>query len=83
MSAVENRNKVEVDRLQQQISRLSKENDSLKEHLKKYVDAIQLLQRDDPNIQDALEGLNIDEVQLPDYKSEAKLFERKLVQVKQ
>lgn len=71
---VESKNKEEVDKLHQQIVSLAKENGCLKEQVKKYVGAIQLLQNEENGVK-----LEIDS--LPDYKNEAKLYERKLVQV--
>lgn len=79
LTAVENKNQEEIQKRDEKISLLSKENESLKEQVKKYVSAIQMLRRDDEGLQKALEGLQID--QQPDYRSEAKIFEKKLVQV--
>lgn len=76
LTAVETRNKEEADKLCGQIAALTKENGCLKEQVKKYVGAIQMLRSDENCIRGALEI-----EQLPDYKSEAKLYERKLVQV--
>lgn len=58
---------------------MAKENDALKEQVKKYVSAIQMLRRDDEGVKKALDGLQIESQ--PDYKGEAKIFEQKLVQV--
>ncbi|XP_019874648.2 sorting nexin-29 [Aethina tumida] len=77
--AVENKNREELAKRQEKIDALTKENDNLKEQLKKYVGAIQMLRRDDESMQRALDGLQINPQ--PDYKGEAKIFERKLVQV--
>lgn len=77
--AVENKNREELAKRQEKIDALTKENDNLKEQLKKYVGAIQMLRRDDEGMQRALDGLQINPQ--PDYKGEAKIFERKLVQV--
>ncbi|CAH0555655.1 unnamed protein product [Brassicogethes aeneus] len=77
--AVENKNQEELAKRQEKIDLLAKENDGLKEQIKKYVGAIQMLRRDDDGMQKALDGLQIEPQ--PDYKGEAKCFERKLVQV--
>lgn len=79
--AVENKNKEEVSKLRDHLDLVNTENDSLKEQLKKYVGAIQMLRRDDGNLRKALEGLQLDGSHIPDYKTEAKVFEQKLVQV--
>lgn len=63
----------------ERIKLLAKENDALKEQVKKYVSAIQMLRRDDEGVKKALDGLQIESQ--PDYKGEAKIFEQKLVQV--
>lgn len=81
LTAVETRNKEEINRMQEHINKIMKENESLKDQLKKYISAVQMLRRDDSNLQKALEGLQLDGSQVPDYKSEAKVFEKKLVQV--
>ncbi|RZC38128.1 sorting nexin-29, partial [Asbolus verrucosus] len=78
LTALETRNKEELKKKQDKIEALIKENDILKEQVKKYVGAIQMLQKDDA-LQEVLDSLQIE--QQPDYKGEAKLFERKLVQV--
>ncbi|KAJ8942205.1 hypothetical protein NQ318_021092 [Aromia moschata] len=78
LTVVESRNKEELQKREERINALLKENDSLKEQVKKYVSAIQMLRRDDEGLQKALDGLQIEEH--PDYKVEAKIFERKLVQ---
>lgn len=79
LTAVEIKNQEEIQKRDEKIVLLSKENESLKEQVKKYVSAIQMLRRDDEGLQKALDGLQID--QQPDYRSEAKIFEKKLVQV--
>lgn len=79
LTAVEIKNQEEIQKRDEKITILSKENESLKEQVKKYVSAIQMLRRDDEGLQKALEGLQID--QQPDYRNEAKIFEKKLVQV--
>jgi sorting nexin-29 len=79
LTAVETRNKEELKKKQDKIETLLKENEILKDQVKKYVSAIQMLQKDDESLQTALENLGIP--QQPDYKGEAKLFEKKLVQV--
>lgn len=79
LTAVEVKNQEELRKKEEKISLLLKENESLKEQVKKYVSAIQMLRRDDEGLQKALEGLQVE--QQPDYKSEAKIFEKKLVQV--
>ncbi|KAJ3640532.1 hypothetical protein Zmor_003825 [Zophobas morio] len=80
LTAVEAQNKEELKKKQDKIDALSKENEILKEQIKKYVGAIQMLQDNDvDDLQKTLEDLEISEQ--PDYKGEAKLFERKLVQV--
>lgn len=75
LTIVENRNKEETNRLQEKIKTLNKENENLKEQLKKYVSAVRLLQTDEESLENEVEHV-------PDYKSEAKVFERKLVQVR-
>lgn len=79
LTAVENRNREELNKKQQKIDALNKENETLKEQVKKYLSAIQMLQRDDEGLERALDGLQVEKQ--PDYKGEAKLFEQKLVQV--
>lgn len=63
LTVVENKNKEEINRLQGQIRTLSKENENLKEQLKKYVSAVKLLD---------VEG-GVENGFEPDYKSEAKV----------
>lgn len=58
---------------------LSKENEGLKEQVKKYVGAIQMLRRDDEGLQKALDGLQPETP--PDYRGEAQVYEQKLIQV--
>ncbi|XP_050304453.1 sorting nexin-29 isoform X2 [Anthonomus grandis grandis] len=79
LTIVENKNQEEIKRRDARIKLLSKENDSLKEQVKKYMSAIQMLRRDDEGIKNALEGLQLEKQ--PDYKGEAKVYEQKLVQV--
>lgn len=79
--AVENKSKEEISKLKELLGLVSGENESLKEQLKKYVGAIQMLRRDDGNLRKALEGLQVEGSHIPDYKMEAKVFEQKLVQV--
>ncbi|XP_008198522.1 sorting nexin-29 isoform X2 [Tribolium castaneum] len=76
LTAVEARNTEELNKKQERIDQLSKENEILKEQVKKYVSAIQMLKNNE-NV--TLEDLDIN--QQPDYQGEAKLFEKKLVQV--
>lgn len=76
LTVVENKNKEEVSRLQEKIRVLCGENDHLKEQLQKYVSAVKLLQSDEDGLEN---GVSMED--LPDYKSEAKVFEKKLVQV--
>ncbi|XP_056637867.1 sorting nexin-29 [Diorhabda sublineata] len=79
LSAVEIKNKEEIEKREEKILLLSKENDSLKGQLKKYMSAIRMLKSNDEEISDILDELEI-EAQ-PNYKVEAKMFEHKLVQV--
>ncbi|KAJ8980467.1 hypothetical protein NQ317_013220 [Molorchus minor] len=79
LTAVETKYSDELCKKEEKINMLGKENDSLKEQVKKYVSAIQMLRRDDEGLQKALDGLQLE--QQPDYKVEAKIFEKKLVQV--
>lgn len=80
LTALELRNSEELNKKQGRIDILVKENDILKDQIKKYVSAIQLLQNDDEDVENTLKNLGISENQ-PNYKDEAKLFEKKLVQV--
>lgn len=79
LTAVESKNQEELHKKEKKISELAKENESLKEQVKKYVSAIQMLRSDDEDLNKVLEELQIES--LPDYKREAKIFEKKLVQV--
>ncbi|XP_066143026.1 sorting nexin-29 isoform X2 [Euwallacea fornicatus] len=79
LTVVENKNLEEIRRRDERIKLLSKENDALKQQVKKYVGAIQMLRRDDESMQKALDGLQLETP--PDYKGEAKVYEQKLVQV--
>lgn len=76
LAVVENKHKEEINRLQEKLRALNKENGSLKDQLQKYVSAIKLLEADE----EGSESVNVVDG-IPDYKSEAKIFERKLVQV--
>lgn len=76
LTVVENKNKEETNRLQEKLRALTKENDNLKDQLQKYVSAVKLLQTDEEGLESEVEVERI-----PDYKSEAKVFEKKLVQV--
>lgn len=80
LTVVENKNREEVGKLQEKIETLTKENAILKEQLKKYVSAIQMLEIRDENLESTLEELQIGQQQ-PNYKYEAQFFEKKLVQV--
>ncbi|KAI4461196.1 sorting nexin-29-related [Holotrichia oblita] len=71
---------VEFMKLNEKIAFLNKENTTLKEQLNKYVGAVQMLKQGNGSLQKTLEDLQIDG-QKPDYKHEAKIFEKKLVQV--
>lgn len=73
LTAVETRNKEELKKKQDKIDQLLKENDILKEQVKKYVSAIQMLKNN--------ENVTLEDLNQPDYQNEAKLFEKKLVQV--
>ena len=77
LDAVEKKNQEKLSKLQDNIDALSAENSCLKEQLKKYIGAVQMLNDDgvQQNFQD------IENVPQPDYKHEAKVFERKLVEV--
>ncbi|KAL1494753.1 hypothetical protein ABEB36_010301 [Hypothenemus hampei] len=79
LTVVEHKNQEELRRRDERITLLSKENQALKEQVSKYVSAIKMLKRDDHDLIDGLEGLDI-ETQ-PDYKGEARMFEQKLIQV--
>lgn len=81
LTVVENKNKEEVEKLREKIDSLSRENGSLKEQLKKYVSALQMLNNADEDLEGVLDNLGIEQQQ-PDYKYEAKVFEKKLVQVR-
>ncbi|KAL3268225.1 hypothetical protein HHI36_007349 [Cryptolaemus montrouzieri] len=75
LTAVESKNEEERKKLQDKIEFLNKENETLKGQVKKYLSALKMLGRDDElEDMDQIEGM-------PDYKSEAKIFEKKLVQV--
>lgn len=112
LTVCENRNIEEIKRLKEKVETLNKENFSLKEQLKKYINAVKMLKTDDVNAVKILQKeisttqlLNMEEnsskkdvdsqTNAPtdetkqrteisnrqDYKSEAKEYERKLVQV--
>lgn len=81
LTAVEDRNKEELRKKDDKISSLLKENEFLHEQVKKYVSAIQLLRKDDGNeLNKALEDLEVVDDH-HNYEEEAKLFEKKLIQV--
>lgn len=71
LGVVEAKNLETTAKLNERVALLTKENDNLKEQLKNYMDAVKTLN-------DSQDG---GDPSSPDYKSEAKLFERKLVQV--
>ncbi|CAH1181326.1 unnamed protein product [Phyllotreta striolata] len=78
LSTIENKNKEELDKKQEKINYLLKENETLKEQLERYIGAIQMLKQDQ-EVDGVLEGLDIEHS--PNYKMEATMFEKKLVQV--
>lgn len=80
LSVVEAKNNEEIKKLNDKIVTVTKENESLKEQLKKYIEALQMLNKDDVIMQKELENLEID-AKSHNYKHEAKIFEKKLVQV--
>lgn len=79
LTAVENKNREEVLKQEEKIRLLVRENEGLKDQVKKYVGAIQMLNMDDASIDDTLEKIGAQK--LPNYRDEAKLFEKKLIQV--
>lgn len=80
LTAVEIKNKEEQNKLIGKIEFLMKENETLKEQVQKYLGAIRMLNKEDlADSELDLDKLKIGE--MPDYKAEAKLFEKKLVQV--
>lgn len=82
LSIVEAKNNEELNKLKEKISNLTKENETLTMQLKKYIGAIQMLNRDDETRQMSVEDLDFDsDSKTLDYKHEAKIFETKLVQV--
>lgn len=80
LSVVEAKNNEEIKKLQEKIACLTKDNNTLREQLKKYISALQLLNKDDESLQKVIEDLDLNAEKL-DYKQEAKTFEKKLVQV--
>lgn len=70
----------EFIKLNDRIISLNKENVSLKEQLKKYVGAVQMLKEGNGSVQKTLEDVQV-EGQKSDRKDEDKVFEKKLVQV--
>lgn len=80
LSVVEAKNNEELRKLNEKISNLTKENETLRTQLKKYIGALQLLNKDDDKLQKVLEDLEVDPKSF-DYQHEAKIFEKKLVQV--
>lgn len=80
LTAVEDKNKEELLKKDEKITNLLKEKEFLQEQVKKYVSAIRMLKRHDSSeLNDVLEVLDLDDS--PDYEKEAKLFEKKLIQV--
>lgn len=71
MDVVESKSKEEIESLQQTVNDLLKENENLRERLGKYESE----KEDGENLKEAKDG------NVPDYKSEAKFFESKLLQV--
>lgn len=75
LTAVETKNEEERKRFREKLDSLNKENDTLKEQVNKYLGVLKMLGKD-PDME------NLEEIQeLPNYKSEAEIFEKKLVQV--
>lgn len=73
-----------------EIQSLTRENELLKNQLKKYVGAVQMLRRDGPSAVDGLPGLRLEDTQPPiperkvpsvDYSEQAEQYEEKLIQV--
>nr|CAI5849692.1 unnamed protein product [Callosobruchus analis] len=79
LTAVELKNKEELDRKEEKIQLLTKQNESLQEQVKSYMSALQMLRRDDEGLNETLEKLQIEGQ--PDYKWEASFFQQKLLQV--
>lgn len=77
---VDARNSEETKKFNEKIATLVKENEILREQTKKYISALQMLDKDDKSLERALENLDIG-VNQHDYKQEANIFEKKLVQV--
>ncbi|KAK9876927.1 hypothetical protein WA026_015961 [Henosepilachna vigintioctopunctata] len=75
LTALEDKNEEERKKLHEKIDSLNKENETLKEQVNKYLSALKLLGKNDN-----VENLDGDTI-LPDYKSEANIFQKKLVQV--
>ncbi|XP_044754864.1 sorting nexin-29 [Coccinella septempunctata] len=75
LTAVESKNEEERKRFREKIESLNRENETLKEQVNKYLSVLKMLGKD-PDVED------LDQIEeLPNYKSEAEIFERKLVQV--
>lgn len=81
LTVVETKNKEEMDKLKEKLSEITTENECLKEQLKKYIDAVQMLNTNGDDSEECLKQLEVNK-EIPDYKSEAKLYEKKLVQVR-
>lgn len=80
MTALEDKNNEELRKKDEKIKTILKDNEFLQQQIKKYVSAIQMLKSGNGNeLKKALDGLKIEDQ--PDYESEAKLFEKKLIQV--
>lgn len=81
LTALEDKNNEELRKKDEKINRMIKENEFLQDQIKKYVSAIQMLRKNDSTeLNNVLEGLELEDH--PDYEQEAKLFEKKLIQVK-
>lgn len=81
ITALEDKNNEELRKKDDKIRSVLKENEFLQEQIKKYVGAIQMLRKGDgSDLNNVLDELKLEDH--PDYKSEAKLFEKKLIQVK-
>ncbi|XP_045474345.1 sorting nexin-29 isoform X2 [Harmonia axyridis] len=72
LTAVESKNEEERKKYQEKIDSLNKENDTLKDQVNKYLSVLKMLGKD-PDLDDIGE--------LPNFKYEAEIFEKKLVQV--
>ncbi|XP_022917433.2 sorting nexin-29 isoform X1 [Onthophagus taurus] len=71
------RKNLDIVRLNEKIGNLTIENENLREQLKKYISAVQLLKQENAVIDENVSTQNLN----PDYRKEAKIFETKLVQV--